>query len=87
MNYPAAPGYPGASTVDELVASASRPVDDIDNIIRMAERGEKPAPKPEEPASADKKGKKEKNARMVYADTDVSPEEKMVLLPRYAFTV
>jgi hypothetical protein len=27
--------------------------------------------------------KKKKGARMVYADTDVSPEEKMAMLPRY----
>lgn len=53
----------------------------------MAERGEKPPQKVEEAAPADKKGKKEKNARMVYGDTEVSPEEKMALLPRYAVAV
>lgn len=85
------PGYAavGASTVDELVASASRQGDDIDQMIRRVEAGIPPAKKSaaEEPASADKKGKKdkEKNMRMVYADTEVSPEEKMALLPRYAF--
>ncbi|KAB5549498.1 hypothetical protein GE09DRAFT_1126686 [Coniochaeta sp. 2T2.1] len=85
-------GYPGggASTVDELVANAGRQQgDDIDQMIRMAEAGIKPPVKAaEEPAAAtDKKGKKDKdkNSRMVYADTEVSPEEKMALLPRYAF--
>ncbi|OIW23806.1 hypothetical protein CONLIGDRAFT_686037 [Coniochaeta ligniaria NRRL 30616] len=88
---PGAPpqGYPGASTVDELVANAGRQGDDIDQMIRMAEAGIKPPAKAaEEPAAAaDKKGKKdkEKNTRMVYADTEVSPEEKMARLPRYAF--
>lgn len=89
---PGAPGYsaPGASTVDELVASAGRQPDDIDQMIRMAEAGIKPPVKAaEEPAAAatDKKGKKdkEKNTRMVYADTEVSPEERMAQLPRYAF--
>jgi hypothetical protein len=79
--------------VDELVASASRQGDDIDQMIRMAEAGIKPPAKkadaaPEEAAApADKKGKKdkEKNMRMVYADTEISPEEKMARLPRYAF--
>jgi hypothetical protein len=38
-------------------------------------------------APPDKKSKKdkEKNMRMVYADTEVSPEEKMARMPRYAF--
>lgn len=60
-------------------------------MIRMAEAGIKPPAKAaEEPAAAaaaDKKGKKdkEKNTRMVYADTEVSPEERMAQLPRYAF--
>jgi hypothetical protein len=40
-----------------------------------------------EPA-ADKKVKKEKdkNMRLIYADNETSPEEKMAQLPRYAFT-
>lgn len=76
--------------MDELVANAGRHGDDIDQMIRMAEAGIKPPVKTaEEPAAAaaDKKGKKdkEKNTRMVYADTEVSPEEKMARLPRYAF--
>jgi hypothetical protein len=56
----------------------------------MAEAGIKP-PRPEDgtarPAPAeevlDKKAKKEKG-RMVYADTEVSPEERMAQLARYA---
>jgi len=85
------PGYPGGpSTVDELVSGASRPHgDDIDQLIRMAEAGIKPAaPKAgAEEAATEKKGKKdkEKNTRMVYGDSEVSPEEKMVLLPRYQY--
>lgn len=72
--------------MDELVASASRQGDDIDQLIRMAEAGIKPAkPGAEEEAGGEKKSKKdkEKNTRMVYADTEISPEEKMALLPRY----
>ena len=94
--YPAAtPG--GASTLDELVAGAAsrQQPDDIDQMIRMAEAGIRPTPPQkaaavaatEEPAAAEKKGKKdkEKNTRMVYADTEISPEEKMARLPRYAY--
>lgn len=38
----------------------------------------------------EKKGKKErekdKNTKLVYSDNEVSPEEKMAKLPRYAFS-
>jgi hypothetical protein len=89
------PGFSGnASTIDELVSgAAAQQGDDIDQLIRMAEAGIKPpkkgdgedvavaAPAVEE---GDKKAKKEKG-RMVYSDTDVSPEERMAQLPRYAY--
>lgn len=92
---PGAPGFPaagGASTVDELVANA-RQGDDIDQLIRMAEAGIKPAKTPTDgaptvPPPADggeKKSKKEKG-RMVYSDTEFSPEERMAMLPKYAWT-
>ncbi|KAI9735757.1 MAG: hypothetical protein M1818_006365 [Claussenomyces sp. TS43310] len=129
---PHSQGYNGnhaanASSVDELVAGASRPTDDIDEIIRMAEAGIRPPKKdappshalvsapvpipasaqtsapaaaqnPEShaqpqsqpaaiPETSEKKTKKEKdkNTRMVYSDNEVSPEEKMAKMPRYAF--
>lgn len=72
----AAGGYyeaPGAAAGDE-----------IDQLIRMAESGIKPAKKPEEDAGAGEK-KAKKGARMVYADENFSPEEAMARLPRYAF--
>ena len=78
----------GASTVDELVSGASRPADDIDQIIRMAEAGIKP-PRAggDEATVGEKKGKKDKdkNTRMVYADLETSPEERLAMMPRYAF--
>lgn len=82
-------GAPPPSTVDELVAGAAgaggaRPGDAIDNLIRMAEAGIKPG-EDAAGAGAEKKSKKEKNTRMVYGDSEVSPEEKMALLPRYRF--
>lgn len=68
--------------------------DDIDQIIRMAEAGIKPPRKAdaeaaaaEEPAAAsEKKSKKDKdkNVRMVYED-ELSPEERMAMMPKYAF--
>ncbi|KAM7191722.1 hypothetical protein V8F20_009199 [Naviculisporaceae sp. PSN 640] len=79
------PAFPGAtSTVDELVSSGARQGDDIDQLIRMAEAGIKPAKGAEEGAT-DKKAKKDKT-RMFYNDSEVSPEEKMAMLPRYRFT-
>lgn len=86
------PGFPGnSSTVDELVAGAARQGDDIDQLIRMAEKGIKPGQSatPTEEAGGEKKSKKdkEKNMRMVYADTEISPEEKMALLPKYRFAI
>ncbi|TQN71447.1 BUB3-interacting and GLEBS motif-containing protein [Colletotrichum shisoi] len=84
------PGYPGASTVDELVSSgAAHHGDEIDELIRRAESGIKAPKKPEdeaaEEAAGEKKSKKDKNGRMFYADTEVSPEERMAQLPRYAY--
>lgn len=32
----------------------------------------------------DKKAKKDKNMRLIYNDENISPEEKMALLPRFA---
>lgn len=87
---PPGAGYPGgASTVDELVSGAARQGgaqgDEIDQLIRTAEQGSKPPARAEDAAGGEKKGKsKDKNMRMVYGDSEVSPEEKMALLPRYA---
>jgi hypothetical protein len=54
----------------------------------MAEAGARPAAAEQEAeAGAGKSGKKDKDkkGRMVYDDVDVSPEERMAALPRYAF--
>ncbi|KAF6809082.1 hypothetical protein CSOJ01_07151 [Colletotrichum sojae] len=84
------PGYAGASTVDDLVSGAAHQGDEIDELIRRAESGIKAPKKPEEEAeeaAGEKKSKKDKdkNVRMVYADTEVSPEERMAQLSRYAW--
>jgi hypothetical protein len=47
-----------------------------------------PTPAPEATENAEvteKKSKKDKPMKMVYSDNEVSPEEKMALMPRYAF--
>lgn len=40
---------------------------------------------PTKPETTAKKSKKDKPTKMVYSDDDISPEEKMALMPRYAF--
>lgn len=95
---PPRPGQPGfPSTVDELVAGGARQGDDIDQLIRMAEAGIKPPKKdsatptvpeavPADEAAPEKRTKKEKdkNVQMIY-DDELSPEERMALMPKYAF--
>lgn len=67
------PAAASATSVDELISSAAKDAD-----------GSKAAASE---AGAEKKAKKEKdkNTRQVYTDNEVSPEEKMAQLPRYAF--
>ncbi|KAI0877822.1 hypothetical protein GGS24DRAFT_446111 [Hypoxylon argillaceum] len=89
---PGQPAWPAPSTVEELVSSAApQQGDDIDQLIRMAEAGIKPPRKSETPAATEeaapeKKSKKEKdkNVQMIYED-ELSPEERMAMMPRYAF--
>ena len=37
------------------------------------------------PEGGEKKSKKDKPMKMIYSDNEISPEEKMALMPRYAF--
>jgi len=39
----------------------------------------------EKTEAVEKKAKKDKPTKMIYSDNDISPEEKMARLPRYAF--
>ncbi|KAF4450939.1 hypothetical protein F53441_6000 [Fusarium austroafricanum] len=80
------PARPSSSALPSAPGLPQRPGyggDDIDQMIRMAEAGIKPAAGKEE-EGGDKK-KKEKKARMFYDDAEISPEERMAALPRYAF--
>jgi hypothetical protein len=85
--------------VDELVSGAARQGDDIDQLIRMAEAGIKPPRKadsstptapdgaaPGDEPAPEKKAKKEKdkNVKMIY-DDEISPEERLAMMPKYAY--
>lgn len=67
-----------ATSLDDLVSGAAR---DAEKSTNAAANGTPVA------TAEEKKGKKEKdkNAKLVYSDNDISPEEKMAHLPRYAF--
>ncbi|PNP86073.1 hypothetical protein FNYG_01129 [Fusarium nygamai] len=81
---PTAAGLPQRPTQGGSWSGGGGAGDDIDQMIRMAEAGIKPAATKAEEEGGDKK-KKEKKARMFYDDAEVSPEERMSMLPRYAF--
>lgn len=88
---------PGASSLDDLISSASKQADE------QAARANTATPKPATPQAApvipkeeaaeeksmkkDKDGKEKaaKPTRLVYSDNEISPEEKMAAMPKYAF--
>ena len=82
-------GVPGATGLPQRPTSQRQQQqggDDIDQMIRMAEAGVKPALKGDAAGEEAGAKKKEKKGRMVYDDAEISPEERMAMLPRYAFT-
>lgn len=67
-----------ATSLDDLVSGAAKNADNVEASVKAkaeAHTGEKKVRK-----------EKDKNIKLVYSDNDVSPEEKMAQLPRYAFT-
>lgn len=80
-NAPGLPQRPGFYDASAAAPAAAAAGDDIDKLIRMAEAGIKP----EEAGGEKKKKGKDKNTKMIYDDAEVSPEERMAALPRYAF--
>ncbi|CAG8952855.1 hypothetical protein HYFRA_00007569 [Hymenoscyphus fraxineus] len=50
-----------------------------------AEATSTPQPEVTKAEPAEKKSKKDKPTKMIYSDNEISPEEKMALMPRYAF--
>lgn len=79
---PAPPLSANATSLDDLVSGAAK---DADKAAGGAET--KPELSKIDVPVEEKKGKKEKekNMRLVYSDNEVSPEEKMAQMPRYAF--
>ncbi len=70
-----------ASTLDDLVSGAAKDADKAANAGESKASAAKALTGVEE-----KKGKKDKDkGKLVYSDNDVSPEEKMAQLSRYAF--
>ena len=59
----------------------------VDDLISSAQQAAMPTPPPGEAKAAapEKKGKEKANARLVYSDNEVSPEEKMAVHPKYAY--
>lgn len=74
-----------------LAAEPEQQGDDIDQLIRMAEAGARPPPvmPVQLPTHAalpqPQAAKKEKTIHLAYDDLEISPEEHMAKLPRYAF--
>ncbi|KAL1985630.1 hypothetical protein VTN96DRAFT_7610 [Rasamsonia emersonii] len=69
---------PISSSVDDLISGAAKAADDA-AAQASAQKAE---------AAEEKKAKKEKDkakTRLVYSDNEISPEEKMARLPRYAY--
>ena len=85
-----------ASSLDDLIANASKQADATNAAAAAAAtKTEVPtptAPAKEDPAEEkvgtkkDKEKEKAKATRLVYSDNETSPEEKMAMLPKYAFT-
>jgi len=71
-----------ASSLDDLVSGAAKDADKSTSAPEVKIEQPNATPGHEE-----KKVKKEKDKSMklVYSDNETSPEEKMALLPRYAF--
>lgn len=69
-----------ATSLDDLLSGAAKEADKADTMATIK------ADVKQEPQE-EKKAKKEKDkgTRLVYSDNDISPEEKMAQMPRYAF--
>lgn len=66
---------PISASVDDLVSGAAKQADAAANEAAKAEPAE------EKPSKKDKA----KQMRLVYPDNETSPEEKMAMMPKYAF--
>lgn len=83
LESPAAPSA-NATSLDDLVSGAAQDADNSANAAggKMSE----PKPTGTKEAQEEKKSKKSKdNQKLIYSDNEISPEEKMAHLARYAF--
>jgi hypothetical protein len=82
--------------IDEIIRKATSGIPTkVNGDTQAALPAVQPAAKPQEPVhtpdmtekneTGEKKSKKDKNTRMVYSDIELSPEERMAKMPRYAF--
>jgi len=87
-------GFTNASSLDDLIATASKQAD-VDAAATTAASISTPpvAPAPakeevgeDKAAKKDKDKEKPKSTRLVYSDNETSPEEKMAMMARYTFT-
>ncbi|KAK5048968.1 hypothetical protein LTR84_005390 [Exophiala bonariae] len=77
-----------ASSIDDLISSASKQAD-VTTATKSAPPVQSATPLPTKDETTEEKGvkkEKPKSTRLVYSDNEISPEEKMALLPKYAFT-
>ena len=77
-----------ATSLDDLISGASQEAEA--SVIAAVQPQALPAEQALTEAGEEKASKKEKDknkaTKLVYSDNDVSPEEKMARMPRYAFT-
>lgn len=94
------PEAPSAASINDLISSASKNADAA--ALASASKPNTPqpvaptpppaaAPAKDEPAEEktakkDKEKEKAKQTRLVYSDNEISPEEKLAMLPKYAYT-
>lgn len=84
-----------ADDIDELIRMAEagiKPPKKGETPVQVQAYEATPTPAPEvkpevveKPEQSEKKSKKEKPIKMIYSDNDLSPEERMAKMPRYAF--
>lgn len=81
LGEPANGNSANATSLDDLLSGAAKEADKAEP--SNSNKAELKADDLQE----EKKSKKEKdkNTKLIYSDNDVSPEEKMARLPRYAF--
>jgi len=68
-----------ATSLDDLISNAAKAADDTQKATSKVEE------KPREEKAGKKEKEKSKPTKLIYSDNDVSPEEKMSKLSRYAF--